>query len=247
MGRVFIKLAYKGTNFFGWQIQPNQISIQQTIEEKLSQLNSGKEIKITGCGRTDTGVHASQFYAHADIPFKMDGKELAYKLNTMLPADIAILDIIEVRDDAHARFDATSRTYHYFIHQQKDPFIDEVSWLRMADLDLETMNKACLILTKHIDFECFSKVKTDVDNFNCSVTNAIWIKSEKGYIFSISANRFLRNMVRAIVGTMIKIGEGQLSLEEFQKVLDSRNRSEAGQSVPAKGLFLAKVDYPYIP
>ncbi|UKN01382.1 tRNA pseudouridine(38-40) synthase TruA [Paracrocinitomix mangrovi] len=246
MNRIFIKLAYKGTNFFGWQIQPNHPSVQSEIESVLGKLNGGKEVKITGCGRTDTGVHSSEYYAHCDLPFEMEKDQLIYKLNSMLPMDIVIQDILEVEAEAHARFDATNRTYHYFIHQSKDPFIDEISWYRKPDLDIESMNKACLMLVQHKDFECFSKVKTDVTNFLCDIKNAIWIKSEKGYIFSITANRFLRNMVRAIVGTMIEIGEGRMSLEEFQIVLDSRNRSEAGQSVPAKGLFLAKIEYPYL-
>ena len=246
MGRVFIKLAYKGTNFFGWQIQPNQPSIQETIEVELTKLNSGSEVKIVGCGRTDTGVHASEFYAHADIPFEMDLDQLKFKLNNMLPTDIVVYEIMAVDAEAHARFDATSRTYHYFIHQTKDPFINEISWYRTQELDLETMNQACLILKNHKDFECFSKVKTDVTNFNCDVTNALWVKSEKGYIFTITANRFLRNMVRAIVGTMIEIGEGRMSIDQFKNVLISKNRSEAGQSVPANGLFLAQITYPYI-
>jgi tRNA pseudouridine38-40 synthase len=210
-------------------------------------LNSGQIIKITGCGRTDTGVHATEYFAHADLPFEIESAQLVFKLNAMLPSDIVIYDALDVKEDAHARFDANFRSYHYFIHTKKDPFIDEVSWFRKGDLDLDEMNKASLLLMNHMDFECFSKVKTDVSNFNCNVTNAIWIKSDQGYIFSIKANRFLRNMVRAVVGTMLEIGEGKLSLEDFQAILNSNDRSKAGQSVPAKGLFLAKIEYPYIP
>ncbi|OIQ35896.1 MAG: tRNA pseudouridine(38-40) synthase TruA [Crocinitomix sp. MedPE-SWsnd] len=246
MGRVFIKLAYKGTNFFGWQIQPNEPTVQAEIERVLTQLNGNNEVKITGCGRTDTGVHASDYYAHCDIPFEVSNEKLKFKLNSMLSKDIVVHDILGVEKDAHARFDAEKRTYHYFIHQNKDPFIQNVSWERHGELDVSKMNEACLSLLKHEDFECFSKVKTEVNNFNCNVTNAGWVKSDKGYIFTITANRFLRNMVRAIVGTMVEIGEGKLSNEEFEKILDSKNRSEAGQSVPARGLFLAKIDYPYI-
>ena len=246
MKRYFLKLAYKGTNFFGWQIQPNQPSIQETIEKVLTNLNSGEAIKITGCGRTDTGVHASEYYAHADIPFEMEPSKLKYKLNSMLPLDIVISDIIPVNQDAHARFDAVKRTYHYFIHNIKDPFIDDVSWFRNRELDLEKMNEACKLLLIHEDFECFSKVKTDVTNFKCNITNAAWVKSQKGYIFTITANRFLRNMVRAIVGTMIEIGEGKMEIEDFKKVWASKDRSQAGQSVPAHGLFLAKIEYPYL-
>lgn len=244
--RVFLKLSYKGTNFFGWQIQPEQYSVQEAIELELSRLNGEKEVKIVGCGRTDTGVHASEFFAHVDLPFEIDPKQLIFKLNNMLPSDIAIHEVIPVSDEAHARFDATSRTYHYFIHRQKDVFIHETSWYRPQELDMDSMNRACLLLQNHKDFECFSKVKTDVTNFECNITHAAWIRSDRGYIFTITANRFLRNMVRAIVGTLIGVGEGKLSLEEFQAILDSKNRSEAGQSVPAKGLFLASIRYPYI-
>lgn len=246
MRRVFLKLSYKGTNFFGWQVQPNEISIQQSIEDALTKLNSNQKVDIVGCGRTDTGVHASDYYAHCDINFDLSNQDLKFKLNNMLPADITILDVLDVKPDAHARFDANARTYNYFIHHQKNPFISEISWLRPHQLDLETMNKACLILRDYSDFECFSKVKTDVSNFNCDISNALWIASDKGYIFTITANRFLRNMVRAIVGTMIEIGEGKLSLEDFENILKSKNRSEAGMSVPAKGLFLARIEYPYI-
>lgn len=247
MKRVFLKLSYKGTNFFGWQIQTDQTSVQEKIESALSKLNGNQAVSVTGCGRTDTGVHASQFFAHTDLPFEIENEQLMFKLNSMVGPDIAFQDVIDVSEEAHARFDATARTYHYFIHQEKDPFIEEISWYRKGELDINKMNEACLVMMNHTDFECFSKVKTEVNNFNCSISQALWIQSEKGYIFSITANRFLRNMVRAIVGTMIEIGEGKMDIEQFKKVLSSKNRSEAGQSVPAKGLFLAKVEYPYIP
>lgn len=246
MSRKFLHLAYKGTNFFGWQIQPNQISVQEEIEKALTRLNGNKPVKITGCGRTDTGVHASDYYAHFDQEFQLDSDQLQFKLNNMLHHDIVVYKVIDVHDDAHARFDATARTYHYFIHQEKDPFIHEISWRRKGELDIEKMNEACQIMLKYKDFECFSKVKTDVTNFNCNISQAIWIPSDKGYIFSITANRFLRNMVRAIVGTMIEVGESKITLEEFETILQSKNRSEAGQSVPANGLFLAKIEYDYI-
>ena len=246
MGRIFIQLAYKGTNFFGWQIQPDEPTVQEELETVLTKLNRQIEIKVVGCGRTDTGVHASQYYAHADIPFEIDLDLLKYKMNSMLSKDVVIHGIQEVSEDAHARFDADKRTYHYFIHQDKDPFINEISWQRKGELNFTEMNKACLLLTKHKDFECFSKVKTEVNNFNCDVFNALWIKSDKGYVFSITANRFLRNMVRAIVGTMIEIGEGKITIEQFEAILNSNSRSEAGQSVPARGLFLAKIEYPWM-
>lgn len=246
MRRLFLKLSYKGTNFFGWQIQPQQHSVQEEIEAALTKLNSGSEVKVVGCGRTDTGVHSSKYYAHFDIDLNIDNDQLKYKLNGMLSKDVSILDVIEVDNDAHARFDATHRTYHYFIHLEKDPFIDEISWYRRGELKIESMNKACMLLLKNTDFECFSKVKTDVSNFNCDISNASWIKSEKGYIFTITANRFLRNMVRAIVGTMIEIGENKLTVDQLENIIKSKNRSEAGQSVPARGLFLADIRYPYI-
>lgn len=243
MTRVFIKLAYKGTNFFGWQIQPNQVSVQAEIESALSRINGDKPIKIVGCGRTDSGVHASEYFAHADLPIDIELDLLKFKLNNMLSADIVIHEISPMDKEAHARFDAKKRTYHYFIHNVKDPFIQEISWYRKGDLDVKAMNLACAELLKNENFECFSKVKTEVNNFKCNITNAAWISSDKGYIFTITSNRFLRNMVRAIVGTMVEIGEGKLSLEDFKTILRSQNRSEAGQSVPAQGLFLAKIDY----
>lgn len=246
MSRKFLHLAYKGTNFFGWQIQPNEISVQEEIEKALTKLNRNNSVKVVGCGRTDTGVHASQFYAHFDQEFDLDNEQLCFKLNNMLHQDIVVFEVLDVASEAHARFDASARTYHYFIHQEKDPFIHEISWQRKGNLNIEKMNEACQLLLKHSDFECFSKVKTDVTNFNCDISQAIWIPSDKGYIFSITANRFLRNMVRAIVGTMIEIGEEKISIQDFQGILQSKNRSEAGQSVPARGLFLAKIKYDYI-
>jgi tRNA pseudouridine38-40 synthase len=239
-----MRLSYKGTNFFGWQIQPDQITIQEEIETALTKLNHGIKIAVTGCGRTDTGVHASEYYAHFDMSIEHELTDFLYKLNCMISTDVSIQEVIPVSSESHARFDAIKRTYHYFIHTDKDPFINDISWYNKQELDIKKMNEACVLLIKHEDFECFSKVKTEVNNFNCNITNAAWVPSEKGYIFTITANRFLRNMVRAIVGTMLEIGLGKISLEEFQNILDSKNRSEAGQSVPAKGLFLAKIEYP---
>ena len=244
--RYFLHLRYKGTNFFGWQIQPDHPSIQEEIENSLTKIHGNEPVKITGCGRTDTGVHATNYYAHFDSNLIENNEEFTHKLNTMLPVDVSILKLITVQNESHARFDATKRTYHYFIHNEKDPFVEDVSYLFKYDLDVYEMNKACLILKEYSDFECFSKVKTDVTNFECEIFNAIWIKSDKGLVFSISANRFLRNMVRAIVGTMIEIGQNKITLDEFRKIIESKNRSEAGKSAPAKGLFLADIEYPYI-
>jgi len=246
MKRYFLHLSYKGTNFFGWQIQPEHRSIQEVLEEALSKLHSNKEVGVTGCGRTDTGVHASNYYAHFDSELEWNVDDLKHKLNGMVGPDIAILSVIPVQLEAHARFDAESRTYHYFIHREKDPFLQEISWFHKPDLDITKMNEACLILQDYEDFECFSKVQTEVNHFLCDIQNALWVESDRGYIFSITANRFLRNMVRAIVGTMVEIGLGKLEPEDMKRIIESKNRSEAGQSAPAQGLFLADIVYPYI-
>lgn len=229
----------------GWQVQPSGTTVQGTIEGALRQLNSNQKVEVIGCGRTDRGVHASMYIAHADLPFQLPLCQLMAKLNAMLPSAIAVHAIYPVPSNAHARFDATDRTYHYFIHTEKDPFVQEVSWFRRGQLDIHRMNTACLSLLTHTNFECFSKVKTAVRHFHCTVTHALWIRSAKGYIFTITANRFLRNMVRAAVGTLIEVGTGKMTVEQFQSVLRSNDRSAAGTSVPAKGLFLAKVRYPY--
>lgn len=243
MQRHFLKLSYKGTNFFGWQIQPNQITIQEEIEKCLHQLYQSTTIQIIGCGRTDTGVHAKNYFAHFDAIRKFEANELRHKLNTMLHKDIAVQAVFFTDSNTHARFDAIKRTYKYQIHTEKDPFIYETSWLYKMELDVTLMNNACKLLLNHSDFECFSKVKTQVNNFNCTIYSAYWIKEKNQYRFEISANRFLRNMVRAIVGTLILVGQGKLGLEEFQKILDSNDRSQAGKSVPAEGLSLIKIEY----
>ncbi|MBN4072836.1 tRNA pseudouridine(38-40) synthase TruA [Crocinitomix catalasitica] len=244
--RYFLHLAYKGTNFFGWQIQAKHQSVQAVIESALASVHSNREIAVTGCGRTDTGVHASNFYAHFDSDLDIEKDHFIYKLNSLVGDDIVIKDLIPVDPKAHARFDATARTYHYFIHQKKDPFAQETSWFNKQELALDKMNKACLILQNHTDFQCFSKVNTEMNNFNCEIGHARWIQSEKGIIFRITANRFLRNMVRAIVGTMIEIGLEKIEVNELTKILESKDRSMAGESVPAQGLFLADVRYPYL-
>jgi len=244
MPRYFIHLAYKGTDFCGWQIQSGQKSIQQEIEDALFKLNSNQKIEITGCGRTDTGVHASDFYAHFDSEKNWDTNHLTYKLNLILPDSISVYKTFEVATDLHARFSAIARTYEYHIHTSKNPFISETSWYQKLELDVSKINQACALILNHTNFECFSKVHTDVTNFNCQVMDCIWIKNENGFVFRIKANRFLRNMVRAITGTLIEVGTGKISLEEFKTVLDSNNRSMAGVSVPAHGLTLVKVEYP---
>lgn len=243
--RYFIELAYKGTNYHGWQYQPNAASVQETLKKALSMLLK-TNIDIVGAGRTDTGVHAKQMFAHFDYDAEIDIQHLVQKLNSFLSKDIVICDIIKVADEAHARFDATKRTYEYYIHTAKDVFINDDSWLYKSALDLDRMNEACQLLFKHNDFECFSKTNTDVKTFNCVIFGANWKQTGNKIVFTISADRFLRNMVRAIVGTMINIGIGKISLSDFQKIIESKNRCEAGFSVPAHGLYLTKIEYEYL-
>lgn len=243
--RYFIEFAYKGTNYHGWQYQPNAISVQETLNKVFSTLLQ-EEIEIVGAGRTDTGVHASQMYGHFNTNKELDLAKLKQRANSFLPKDIAVFKIFTVHDEAHARFDATSRTYHYFITSHKDVFSTETVWYNHQTLDIEAMNDACSILFDHIDFECFSKTHTDVHTFNCKITEAYWRKENNQLIFTITADRFLRNMVRAIVGTMVNIGTHKISKEDLIKIIESKDRKNAGFSVPAQGLFLSKITYPYI-
>lgn len=243
--RYFIHLAYKGTNYFGWQKQPNQISVQEVIEKALTQLNSNMYVEILGCGRTDTGVHAKNYYAHFDSVNEIDTQSYRYKLNNMLPDDISIYAVIKVDTSAHARFDATERTYAYHLIREKDAFKNQTAYIFNLPLNIKAINKACSIIKQHSDFECFSKVKTEVNNFNCEIYSIAWQETSDGYIFTISANRFLRNMVRAIVGTLLDIGQEKISISDLEKILQSKNRSTAGQSVPAHGLSLIDIKYPY--
>lgn len=243
--RYFIKFAYNGKNYFGYQIQPNAISVQETLENALSTLIREK-IEIIGAGRTDSGVHAKEMFAHFDYKEEINSPALVKKMNSFLPKDIVVFDFIKVHDDAHARFDATKRTYEYHIHTFKDAFINEGSWYYFNNLNVYKMNEACKILYNYTDFECFSKVHTDVHTFNCKIYEANWQENQNHLKFTISADRFLRNMVRAIVGTMINVGLEKLSVEDFKKVIESKNRSKAGFSVPAHGLYLVNVEYPYL-
>lgn len=243
--RYFIEFAYNGKDYFGFQVQPDAISIQETLDKALSLLLR-QNIEIVGAGRTDSGVHAKQMFAHFDTDEITDIPKLIQRLNSYLPKDIVIYNISLVHEDAHARFDATSRTYEYYIHSYKDAFINEGSWYVHQNLDIDKMNEAAKILLEYTDFECFSKVHTDVKTFNCSITQAFWKQNGNQLIFTISADRFLRNMVRAIVGTLINVGIHKLSLDEFRKIIESKNRSKAGFSVPAHGLYLVEVKYPYL-
>jgi tRNA pseudouridine38-40 synthase len=202
------------------------------------------KIEIVGAGRTDTGVHASQMFAHFDVEFEIDISTLAFKLNSFLPNDISIHDIFKVKDDAHARFDAISRTYHYKISTTKNVFTINFAYRLQVPLDIKKMNDACNILLQYKDFQCFSKSNTDVKTYYCTIEKAEWIEEQNDLIFIISADRFLRNMVRAIVGTMINIGLGKIQVKDLISIIESKNRSEAGFSVPAHGLYLTQITYP---
>jgi len=240
--RYFIELSYDGTPFVGWQRQPKGDSVQSCLEDALAILLQ-KPISVVGAGRTDAGVHARQLFAHVDLDMQID-QELKFRLNKLLPKEIAVRSIVAVGQDVHARFDAVSRSYCYHITTQKNPFLYKRSYQFTKPLDIESMNKAADILLHHEDFKCFSKSKTDVKTFFCKISYAQWTNSEKGYTFTITANRFLRNMVRAIVGTLMEIGLKKKTLEDLHQIIASKKRSEAGYSVPARGLFLAKIEYP---
>ena len=230
--------------YHGWQIQPRENSVQETIERALSVLLK-EEIVVVGCGRTDTGVHASQFYLHFDIGHPIDKEKLKFRLNSFLPEDIVIFQIIKVNDEAHARFHAISRSYQYRISREKNVFAMDTSlMLPNVDLDVERMNKAAGLLLNYRDFKCFSRSKTDVKTYDCNVTEAYWKQEGNFLVFYVTANRFLRNMVRAMVGTLLEVGKHKMSVAEFAAVIESRDRAKAGASVKARGLFLTKVDYP---
>ena len=243
MKRYFIHLAYNGTNYCGWQIQPQSPSVQGELERCLG-LKLGCAVGITGCGRTDTGVHARNYYAHFDYDGVIgDPDELTYRLNLFLPSDIVIYRIWEVDPEAHARFDAVSRTYHYYIAQQKNPFHLGDAYYLYGNLDVNKMQTAANELLNHSDFTSFSKLHTQVKTNNCKVMEAVWFEQDGLLVFRIKADRFLRNMVRAIVGTLLEVGKGKMSLEAFRDIIERKDRCAAGESVPAHGLFLEAVDY----
>jgi tRNA pseudouridine38-40 synthase len=244
--RFFFECAYDGTDYSGWQKQPKTQTIQGVIEGKLSMLFGNQAIDIVGCGRTDAGVHAKQAYFHADLEPLFSIDQLHYKLNNMLPFAIAINKVIEVDPEAHARFDATKRTYYYFIHQKKLPFHQKDSWFYPKALSIDKMNEAASFLLERQDFTSFSKLHTDVNNNFCEIYQAKWKIVGDQLRFEISANRFLRNMVRAIVGTLLEVGKGNISTEAVKDIIAAEDRGEAGCSVPAKGLFLESIEYPYI-
>lgn len=243
--RYFIELAYKGTSYFGWQIQPNRISVQEELTKCLSLILS-EDISITGCGRTDTGVHAKFFVAHFDSKHNdLDKQEnLIFKFNRFLSPDISIYKIYKVQNDAHARFDAISRTYEYHISQIKNPFLKEYTHHIYGDLDIEKMNEAANILFEYEDFTSFSKLHTDAKTNLCKIMYAKWeIRDNNLLVFKIQANRFLRNMVRAITGTLLDVGLSKITVEDFRKIIEAKNRCDAGTSMPAKALYLTGVEY----
>ncbi|MBE0646705.1 MAG: tRNA pseudouridine(38-40) synthase TruA [Bacteroidales bacterium] len=244
--RYFIQLAYDGTRYHGWQIQNNARTVQQVLSDACSIILK-EPVKLTGCGRTDTGVHAREFYAHFDIPLVLNEQEcnkLTYQLNGYLETDIAIYSVFEVKPRVHARFSAKSRTYAYMISRKKDPFQVNHTYFFFGDIDTERMNKGADFLLEVSDFTSFSKVNTDTKTNICRVTHARWEEYDGRLVFTIRADRFLRNMVRAIVGTLMELGKGKLTFDEFRQIVASMNRSDAGESVPAKGLSLIAVEYP---
>lgn len=242
--RYFIKCAYKGTNYSGWQIQDNALTVQAEIEKALSTLLKHK-IDITGSSRTDTGVHAVQQMAHFEMANEIsDCDNLVYRMNKLLPFDISVQKIFNVADNYHSRFEAISRKYEYRISRKKNPFQRGLTYEFNGNINVDLMNEACKILFKHIDYQCFSKIHTDVLTFNCTISEAQWEeKQDDLLVFSIKANRFLRGMVRTIVGTLLEVGLGKISLTAFEEIILSKDRKKAGRSVPAEGLFLLEVNY----
>lgn len=242
--RYFIELAYNGTRFNGWQVQPNAPSVQEHLEKALSTI-CREPIAVTGAGRTDTGVHARLMVAHFESENEsLDHPDFTYKLNSFLNNDISIFQIYKVKPDAHARFDALSRTYNYIITRSKDPFLLETAWYFKHKLDVSKMNEACKVLFEYIDFTSFSKLHTDVKTNNCKIYLAEWMEDGNRLIFIIKADRFLRNMVRAIVGTMVEVGQGKISVDDFRSIIEKKDRGLAGVSVPPQGLFLTGIEYP---
>lgn len=249
--RYFLKLSYRGAPFHGWQRQPNAISVQQTIEEALTTILR-KETPVTGAGRTDTGVNARVMYAHFDTDDAIeDKKKFLLSLNRLCGHDIALEDLIEVSAEAHARFDATKRTYRYFVSFEKSPFLYPLCWHSPSQLDVAQMNKAAELMLETEDFTSFAKLHSDAKTNICHVTEAGWEPWQNsfgtpGIVFVISADRFLRNMVRAVVGTLVDVGRGKLSIEDFAGIIEQKDRCSAGTSMPGEALYLWDVEYPYI-
>lgn len=245
--RYFIRFAYDGTNFHGSQFQPNGVTVQETMEQALA-LIFRESVPLTFAGRTDAGVHAREMYAHFDLPLGVDTSiihNLAFRLNGILPDTIAIYDILPVTDEAHARFSATRRTYEYHVIDHKDPFLLPYATRLRTPLNYAAMNEAALYLIGRQDFASFCRTHTDVKTTICNLTQAQWREVGDGHaIFTIAADRFLRNMVRAVVGTLFLVGQGKMNKEQFAQVINQHQRSAAGDSAPAQGLYLTRIDYP---
>ena len=241
--RYLFEISYNGTHYAGWQSQHNAVGIQAIVEQALTKLLR-EEIKIVGSGRTDTGVHCEQQFFHADIAKSFEVQHLLQRLNSLLPKDISIQSIRKVKPDASARYAAVERTYQYRITRRKNPFLEGLAWHYFKPVDIQTLNKAAALLVGEHDFECFSKVKTDVNHFICDIKKASWKEEGDKLEFTITANRFLRGMVRAIVGTLLDVGSGKTSMKEFDSIIKSKDRKKAGANVPAHGLYLVRVKYP---
>lgn len=241
--RYFLDISYKGTSYHGWQFQKNAHTLQAEIENAISRL-LGVQTPIMASGRTDAGVHAKQQIAHFDTVESIDVEKLEFRLNRFFARDITINSIVEVKPDAHARFNANERAYEYYINQKKNPFLQEVSYYFSNPLNVELMNEAASKLVGIQDFESFSKVKTEVNNFICNITKAHWQIENDSLVFHVTANRFLRGMVRALVGTLLEVGLEKMTVEDFIKIIEQKDRTAAGRAVPPKGLFLSKVSYP---
>ena len=240
--RYFVYLSYDGTNYHGWQRQPNATSVQEQMEDVL-QTVLRRKVNLVAAGRTDTGVHARLMVAHFDVEEPVDCQQLTFKFNCLLPPDIGVYTIVPVTDDAHARFSATSRTYHYHLYQRKDPFRRPYACRYYYELDFPRMNEAAARLMQHTDFASFCKTGGDNGTTICHLTEAQFVEDGHKIVFTISADRFLRNMVRAVVGTLTDLGSGRISLDDLVKIIESKNRCSAGQSVPAKALSLVSVKY----
>jgi tRNA pseudouridine38-40 synthase len=245
--RYFLHFSFLGTHYHGWQVQPNAVTVQSVMEEALSRLLRTK-VTLTGCGRTDAGVHARMFFAHFDFheDVTLNAYEsLVHRLNGYLPHDIVVHSLFPVPEEAHSRFSALSRTYQYYIHTRKDPFLQGLSWYYpYGTLDLNKLNKAASLLLNYNDFSSFSKKDTDINGTSCKLTESFWVQDEHHWVYTITANRFLRNMVRAIVGTLVEIGRGKWNETKLSEIIDSQDRCNAGESVPACGLYLTTVRYP---
>jgi tRNA pseudouridine38-40 synthase len=255
MSRYFMHMAYDGRDYCGWQVQPNEKTVQQVVVHALSTLLK-QETAVTGAGRTDTGVHASHFIAHFDVngpheqtgsssshPYDPSSEQFIFKLNRFLPPDIVVYKIFKVSDDMHARFSATYRTYHYHIASNKPLYRRSYSHYVYGELESETIQNCCKVILETTDFTSFAKLHTDVKTNNCRVTHASWRQVEQGYLFEITADRFLRNMVRSLTGTLLDVGRGKLDLQAFKDIVVAKDRGKAGSSAPAKGLFLVDIGY----